>query len=229
MAISDAPAPDLTRSDSSEADEALIRNHKERLELFAVLLIALTAVMTAWSAFEASKWGGVMSINFAEAGAARTESIRNSDEANQQFTVDVSLSTQFADATANGNAELAEFYRDRFPERLAVATDAWLKTKPFENADAPSSPFDMKEYVLAASDRADELEKQAEAKSTAARTANQNGDNYTLTSVLFASVILLSALSGKVRALRTAHLLLGLAVVMFLGSVVIIATYPIQI
>lgn len=229
MAAPDAPAPDMTSSDTSDDDEARIRNHKERLELFAVLLIALTAVMTAWSAFEASKWGGVMSINFAEAGAARTESIRNSDEANQQFTVDVSLSTQFVNATANGNAKLAKFYRDRFPKHLAVAADAWLKTKPFENADAPSSPFDMEEYVLAASDRADALEKQAEVKAKAAIAANQNGDNYTLTSVLFASVILLAALSGKVRTLRTEHLLLGLAVVMFIASVAVIATYPIQI
>lgn len=219
----------MTSRNDSTTDEERLQDHKDRLELFAVLLIALTAVMTAWSAFEATKWGGVMAINFAEAGAARTESIRNSDEANQQFTVDVSLSTQFVNATANGDAELAKFYQDRFPEHLAIATDAWLKTKPFENADAPSSPFDMNEYVLAASDRADELEKQAEAKAKAAIAANEDGDNYTLTSVLFASVILLAALSGKVRALRTEHSLLGLAVVLFIGSVAVIATYPIQI
>lgn len=210
-------------------DSKAVSHKKDTLELFAVALMALTAVMTAWSAFEASKWGGVMSINFAEAGAARTESIRASNLANQQFTVDVSLFTEFADATANEKPELAKFYRNRFPDRLAVATDAWLDTKPFQTDDAPSSPFVMDEYVLAANDQADDLQDQADQKSTDARTANQDGDNYTITSVLFATVILLAALSGKVRTLRTARLLLGLSVVLFIGSVGIIATYPIEI
>lgn len=223
------PSADTPQADTTDGDDAKASHRKDRLELFAVLLMALTAVMTAWSAFEASKWGGVMSINFAEAGATRTESIRASNLANQQFTVDVSLFTEFADATANGKAELAGFYRDRFPDRLAVATDAWLEAKPFQNADAPSSPFVMEDYVLAASEKADDLERQADAKSQAARDANQDGDNYTITSVLFATVILLAALSGKVRTLRTARLLLGLSVVMFLGSVAVIATYPIEV
>ena len=221
--------PDALQADTTDGDDARTSHRKDRLELFAVLLMALTAVMTAWSAFEASKWGGVMSIHFAEAGATRTESIRASDQANQQFTVDVSLFTEFADATANGKPELATFYRNRFPDRLAVATDAWLATKPFQNADAPSSPFVMDDYVSAAGEKADALQRQADAKSAAARDANQDGDNYTITSVLFATVILLAALSGKVRTLRNARLLIGLSVVLFLGSVAVIATYPIEI
>ncbi|MCB1027699.1 MAG: hypothetical protein KDB24_08060 [Microthrixaceae bacterium] len=210
-------------------DSREVAHKKDTLELFAVALMALTAVMTAWSAFEASKWGGVMSINFAEAGATRTESIRASNLANQQFAVDVSLFTEFADATANDQPELATFYRNRFPDRLAVATDAWLETKPFQTDDAPSSPFDMDDYVLEANIEAEDLQNQADQKSEDARTANQDGDNYTITSVLFATVILLAALSGKVRTLRTARLLLGLSVVLFIGSVAIIATYPIEI
>ena len=170
-----------------------------------------------------------MSINFAEAGAARTESIRASNQANEEFIVDVSLLTEFTDATANGKPELAKFYRERFPDRLAVATDAWLATKPFVNADSPSSPFEMDAYVSAAGEKAADLERQADAKSVAARDANQDGDNYTITSVLFATVILLVALSGRVRTRRNARLLIGLSVMLFLGSIAVIATYPIEI
>ena len=33
-----------------------------RIELISVLLIALTAVATAWSAFQASRWGAEMTL-----------------------------------------------------------------------------------------------------------------------------------------------------------------------
>lgn len=203
--------------------------HLSRLELFAVLLMALTAVLTAWSAFEASKWGGVMSIDFSAANAARTESVRSSDLANRQVAIDVELFSNFANAFFAGDEAEMMFYRQRFPDRLAVAVDAWLATDPVNSADAPGTPFEMKEYVVEASEEADRLQREADQMSADARDANQTGDNYTITSVAFATVILLAALSSKVRMLRTARLLLGLSVVMFGASVAIIATYPIEI
>lgn len=221
---------------SNESGEAAVApkvtmtaEHLSRIELFAVLLMALTAVMTAWSAFEASKWGGVMSIDFATAGATRTESIRSSDLANRQVAIDVELFSNFVNAFFEADEAEMEFYRQRFPDRLSVAVDAWLDTEPVANEEAPGTPFEMKEYVVEASDEADRLERKADQSSADARTANQNGDNYTITSVLFATVILLAALSSKVRTPRTATLLLGLAVVLFVGSALIIGTYPIEI
>lgn len=205
------------------------REWLSRLELFAVLLMALTAVMTAWSAFEASKWGGVMSIKFSEASATRTESVRSSNLANRQVTVDVDLFSNYVDAVANDDTAEAEFFRDRFPERLAVAVDAWEALDPLTDPDAPGTPFEMEEYVLEAAATADRLEQEADQRSAEARTANQDGDNYTITSVLFATVILLAALSSKVRTARTGLALLALAVVVFVASVAVIGTYPIEV
>ena len=54
MSSPDASTPDMTSRNDSTTDEERLQDHKDRLELFAVLLIALTAVMTAWSAFEAT-------------------------------------------------------------------------------------------------------------------------------------------------------------------------------
>lgn len=213
----------------AETDEAARSQLANRLELLGVLLIALTAVLTAWSAFQSSKWSGVMAIRFNEAGAARTESVRNSDIASGQLSIDVGLFTEFADAVAGDQAELADFYRARFPERLTTAVDAWLATDPLDSPGAPSSPFEMAEYELDAREQAADLEATAERRSTQARDANQTGDDYTVTSVAFATVILLAALSGKV---DQRHLQIGLLVgafVLFLGTVGVIATFPIEI
>lgn len=200
-----------------------------RLELIGVLLVALTAVLTAWSAFQSSKWSGVMAIRFNEAGAARTESVRNSNQANQQIAVDVNLFANFADAVAADDTRLADFYRERFPDRLATAVDAWLATDPLESSDAPASPFDMGEYQVEAQADAEDLETTANQRSTQARKANQTSDDYTITSVFFATAILLSALASKVgRQAFQIGMLAGAAVLLF-GTAAVIATFPIEI
>ena len=66
--------------------EALTHN----LELAATILMAIAAVLTAWTAFQSSKWSGVQAIEFSEAGAARTESTVFSTRAGQQALVDIS-------------------------------------------------------------------------------------------------------------------------------------------
>lgn len=200
-----------------------------RNELLAVLLIALTAILAAWSAFEASKWGGVMSIRFSEANAARTESVRASDLANRYTVVDVGLLTNYIDAIATDDQELADFYRARFPERLAVATDAWLATRPLESDDAPPSPFDMEEYELAPAERAVALQADADDLARRARQANQRGDNYTITSVFLAMVLLLAALAAKVEGVSLQRILLVAASVIFLATGIVVATFPVEI
>ena len=200
-----------------------------RVEFVAVLMIALTAVLTAWTAFESSKWGGVMSIEFSQAGATRTESVRASNVANRQTVVDVSLFTSYAEAVANENTLLADFLSDRFPERLGIAVDAWLATEPLQNPDAPATPFDMPEYVLEASEQADQLEVEAAAASQRAREANQRSDNYTVTTVFLATVLLLSALSSKVDNSRLQIALLMIAGVIFVSIGVVVAQFPVEV
>lgn len=199
------------------------------IELLSVLLVALTAVLTAWSAFEASKWGGVMSIRFAEAGAARTESVRAGDMAQQQTAIDVGLFTDYAGAVARDDDQLATFLRERFPDRLAVAADAWEATRPLVDPEAPATPFEMPDYVVEARDTAAGLERDADDLAQQAREANQRGDNYTLTTIFLATVLLLAALSTKVESTRLQQALLGLSAVIFVVIIAVVATFPVEI
>lgn len=199
------------------------------VELLSVLLVALTAVLTAWSAFEASKWGGVMSIRFAEAGAARTESVRAANQATQQTAIDVGLFTDYADAVARNDERLAAFLSDRFPDRLAVATDAWEATRPLVTPDAPATPFEMPEYVVEAREQAEDLELDADDLAAQAREANQRGDNFTITTIFLATVLLLAALSAKIDSPRLQRSLLGIAAAIFVVTGVVIATFPVEI
>jgi hypothetical protein len=52
------------------------RRTRERIELVATVLLACATVLTAWSAFESTKWSGTQTIHFSQAGADRTESAK---------------------------------------------------------------------------------------------------------------------------------------------------------
>ena len=95
-------------------------------ELVAVVLMSVTTVLTAWTAFQASKWSGDMSISFNQASAARIDAGRYEGEANRQSTIQVSLYTSWVQAQSSGDTKLADYLQGNFPEPLASATNAWL-------------------------------------------------------------------------------------------------------
>lgn len=86
-------------------------------ELVAVILLSITTILTAWSGFQASKWGGAMSISFSQASSARIEASRLDGEANRVGTIQVSLFTQWLQAGFTDDTRLQDYLAERFPSR----------------------------------------------------------------------------------------------------------------
>lgn len=87
----------------------------------------------------------------------------------------------------------------------------------------------MQEYVVEARQRAADLVRAADDLAEQARDANQRGDNYTLTTIFLATVLLLAALSAKVDRHRLQRSLLGVAAAIFVVTGVVISTFPVEI
>lgn len=145
------------------------------VELLAASVLALATIASAWSAYQATRWGGVQATAFAEAGAARAESVRASDLADAELTIDVEYFAIWLDGASRGDKTLLGFLEERFRDELSVAFDAWLETEPPTNPDAPKTPFDMDEYEVAGAAEAEALRKEAEAATAVATEANQTG------------------------------------------------------
>ncbi|MCK9793473.1 hypothetical protein M1843_06925 [Isoptericola sp. 4D.3] len=223
------------------------RTVSRRVELAATVLLALATVVTAWSAFQSTKWSGVQANSYAAAGAARAESTRASTQAGQLTTMDVTAFAAWIDAVAaetragrdsglgdDGSyvpvdGTESEFLYTRFRPEMVPAFDAWLATDPLHVDTAPRTPFLMPEYRLEAQERAEAELDRAEGLSDVARRANQNGDNYVLTSILFASVALFAALSTKLVHGTARRGLLGVAAVLFVVSTVVVLCFPKQL
>jgi len=204
------------------------RRQSERLEVVATILLAVATVATAWSGYQASRWNGEQAMAYSRASALRIESSKADALANSQSQVDVATFTQWVDAVARDEADLATFYSRRFRSEFKPAVDAWSATSPLTNENAPLTPFAMPEYVLAAREEAEQLEAEAESFSAAGRANVQRATNYVLGVVLFASALFFAGMSTKLGNPRLQRVLLGFGIVVFLATVTWIATFPIS-
>jgi hypothetical protein len=211
----------VTSSGAASDREA---HSKRRLELIAVLLLSATTILTAWSAFQSSKWGGAMSIAFSKASSQRIEAARLDGEADQRTAVHVGLWTQWLAASGASETDLADFLVERFPEPLATANADWLAAGGAES-DVPS-PFVMPSYVVPERVEAQEADARADQFFDQALDNNQRGDDYTLLTVLFASVLFFTAMSGRVTLVRNQKALLVVAIVLGVAGVTFLASFP---
>jgi hypothetical protein len=202
---------------------------ERRLELASAVLLALATVATAWAAYQSRQWTGEQSQGYSAGTAARITENRAAAKAGLQEQIDIATFIQWIDARAQDRAELADFYRARFRPEFKPAFAAWLARRPLADPSAPPTPFAMPQYRLAAAAAAERLETTAAAASERAKEANQRADNYMLAVVLFASALFFAGMSVKLegRGLRIA--LLGLGCLVFLVTVIWIATFPVRL
>ena len=211
------------------ADRAGPEHGHDWVEIAGMLLLALAAVATAWSSYQANRWNGEQVKASSRTNAIRIEAARASGLANAQQEVDVATFMQWVDAHALERTELKDFYVKRFRKEFKPAFDAWIATQPFENPSAPLTPFAMEEYRLAATAEAARLDAEAEVSSATVRRNIQRSTNYVLAVVLFAVALFFAGMSAKLRTPGTRKALLIFGWIVFLGAVAWIATFPVSV
>jgi hypothetical protein len=208
----------------SEATKETVRRDR-RVELIAAIMLSIATVVTAWSAYQATRWSGDQAENYTRASAARTESVRTSTLANRQILIDVDTFLNWLDAMQSGDRDLADDIHDRMREEFLPAFDAWLATAP-AGTIPDGTPFELPEYRLAAEREAKRLETEAATLFEEGNESNRVGDDFVLAAVLFASVLFFSGLAGTFDSLRAQLFLLILGGLMLLVGAVIVVTLP---
>lgn len=202
---------------------------RDWIEIAATVLLALAAVATAWSSYQAARWNGEQAKAASAANKARIEAARASGLANTQTEVDVATFTQWVDAYARRESVLADFYFKRFRQEFKPAVNAWLAARPLRNPDAPLTPFAMPEYRLAATAEAERLDGRAEELASEVRRNIQRSTNYVLGVVLFAVALFFAGMSAKLTGSGPRKALLLVGWVVFAGAAAWIAASPVSI
>lgn len=200
--------------------------HERRFEIIATLVLAVAALATAWSSYQASLWDGTQSSNYTQSSGLRVDAAEKNDEAYALRLADLSVLEGYLQATTTGNDELADFYLERVREEARPAFDEWIALEPLTNKDAPASPFELPSYQLAAAQEADALTAQADAVHASGEEANGFSDTYTLSTVLFASALFFAAISDRFAVSGARASLLGLAGVIVVVGMVVAFSQP---
>ena len=204
-------------------------SHVSKLELVSTVLLAVAAVATTWSSYQATRWNGEQAKTAGRVTATRIDAATAAERANFETQVDVTVFTQWIDAYAAGDARLTKFYHDRFRPEFKPAVDAWEATKPETNPNAPLTPFAMPEYQLASRKEAARLNAEADILSAQVRENIQRASNYVLAVVLFAVSLFFAGMSTKLTATRLRAVTLAVGCAVFLGTLVWILTFPVSV
>jgi hypothetical protein len=221
-AVSDSPAT------SNQAPAAGQRRHGRWIETLSALLLGLTTVATAWSAYQGTRWSGVQSTLYADALGVMVESSEAAATAQQRTLLDAAMFMHYVNLYAGGDENLSDWYYARFRPEFRSAVDAWLALDPNNNPEAPPDPFQMPEYLASTEGQADQLKEDASKLFEEGKTANQISDDYILNAVILASVLFLAGIAPGFDWRPVSAGVLALSLVLLLVALYNLATLPIH-
>ncbi len=191
----------------------------------AAIILSLTTLLSAWTGYEASRWGTAYSSATRASTVARVDSVTASDVANRQLTTDILLFSDWFQAEVEGNTRVADEIRAHFRQEFVPVFEAWLGTAA-EGGLPAGTPFDS-DYELAADVEADRFREVATEASLEADRAGQTQDNYVLAALLHASVLFLAGISSKISGRRAQRLTVVLSGVAFVVAAFFTFSLPV--
>ncbi len=220
--MSEESADSATAAPTAGAPARVSRwRHRPFIEIVAVAMLSVTAILTAWCGFQASKWSGERATAFAEASAARVEASDADNQAREARVVDLIIYVEWVTANAQGDTALADDIEARFTPHFTLAFDAWQA-----GGEVATGPFAMPEYVPPGTEESAERAAYADARFADALEYTERGDNYSLLTVLFALVLFLTAMAQREIHHVAAWIMLGLAGLIAVGGLIVLLTFP---
>jgi hypothetical protein len=198
------------------------------LTITEAILLAIVAVLAAWSGFASAKWSTHSSLDLAKASAARTQANRYAYQAADLKNFDSLTFNAWFTAYVAHNKPAMRVAENRFRPVFLSAFNAWLTTDPFTNPAAPKGPTYMPQYKQPELDLSNALDKKADAYYALGEEAGANADSYVRTTVYLATVLFLVGISGhfKVRTARLGLISLGGVILVFSSVSLILAPKP---
>jgi hypothetical protein len=189
----------------------------EILEIAEAMVLALVAIATAWSGYQAELWIGHQAELFGQANRVRIQAEGAASYANQERMYNASTVVEWLKAEAQSDKKNADLFERRLLSEFRPAFEAWKKTDPLNNANAPAGPQLLAGYRSSKTEAAAKLKDQATDIFEEGVRAEQRSNQYARATVTLATVLLLVAISRRfeTRGVRIALLLLAMFLLCF--------------
>jgi hypothetical protein len=188
------------------------RRWEELIEILEVAVLAMAAIATAWSGYQAAKGDGQQSVLYSDASVDRGRANTAATLGQQRLAADGAMFSAWLEARAAKDTQLQAILVRRFSPEYRAAFTAWLATEPFTNPDAPPGPGYLPEYHNPGMEQAEKLNEHAAALEEAGTEARHTAEEYVRATVLFALVLFLVAVGQRfrLRGVRIATIALAL-------------------
>jgi hypothetical protein len=172
---------------------------EEVVEIIEAVVLALVAIATAWSGYQAARWEGNRAELYGESSRLRITAEGLDALAGQERLYDTTTFNSWLNAGSRGDQKLAQFLQRRFREEFRTAFKVWLATDPFNDPTAAPGPTFLREYRNAKAEQAETLNEKALSTFNEGTASGATGDRYVRVTVLLATVLLLTAISQRFR------------------------------
>ena len=210
-------------SERKESSESL---RHEILEIAEAVVLAIVAITTAWSGYQAALWTGQQAELYGQASKLRIQAEGAATQVNQERLYNASTVVEWLKAEAHGDKKLADLFERRLLPEFRPAFEAWKKTDPLNNPNAPAGPQLMTEYRSSKMDEAGKLNDRATEVFEQGTRDRQHSDEYVRITVTLATVLLLMAISQRFKTRGVRFGLLVIAAVVLCFPVFHILTLP---
>ena len=208
--------------DEEEREKKLNRT----ISIFEAALLAIVAVLAAWSGYAAAKFSTESSLLLATSNADRAKANAANLDALNTLNFDLTTFNDWFTAYVASNKTAMAIAEKRFSPNFDNAFKAWLATDPETNPHAPPGPTYMPEYKQPQKALAVALNAQATVDYNAGEKAGSNSDGYVRTTVYLATVLFLAGIGSHFgyRVIRIG--LAGVGCGILVVAIILLATAP---
>lgn len=218
------------------ADEAKKkRSRDEILEIIVVVLLGVTALLTAWATWIGSLHGGNQATNYTKSNNIAADGNSRWNQAAQELSEDMSLwntiselRIEYSFAEEKGDAaemercewKLDQIYNDSVSEELSKAID-WA-----DKQEEYASPFEMEGFVDSYFSDAQAVLDEAQTVLEQGQADNAHGDAYGLVTVIYSIVLFLLGIAGSFKSTINKTVLVCISIAGMLISTIYMLTIP---
>lgn len=230
------------------------RDPEAILEIIIVVMLGITALLTAWASWIGSLHGGVQATSYTVSNNLASEGNSEYNAGVQQMNQDMLLWGDISDmqmeiSFAQTNEDPATvsktcyqlFYKldENLSEQMAnyIGWNYNLTEEEYadpeatvlawlEKDEAYVSPFFDEDYTATYFETANNLLTQSQDKLEVGKEANSNGDAFGLVTVIYSVVLFLLGISGSFKSLKNKYAIVGISLLAFAIATIYMFTLP---
>lgn len=203
--------------EKEEKDHQCKSQREATIEILEAIILALVAISTAWSGYQASLWSGHQTELFYESTnlsliAEGLILAEGQDTIYNTVTLNGWLIGQM-----QGRRDITKFYERRFLPEFKIAFDEWIKTDPLNNDHSPPGPRYMSGYKSSKTDETKKLNEEVYARYNEGMAALQTSHDYIRNTVSLAIVLVLVAINQRfeIKSVRRGLILISLGLLAY--------------